>query len=475
MFKKITAVMAAALMALGPTAALESFAVAGDSFDTATFIELNTQRTDNIATRTEEDFYRFSLDTAGVVSIEFSHDYADTPDDTWLLTLYNYEQGQIISRYFKGSERNAVKICDLGLDKGDYYIRVQAIHHTFDQYTWSDVDYRVKVNFTAANDWEKEFNDDFDKATKIPVNQKINGTVRTSSEDDYYRFSLDKAGVVSIKFSHDYVDTPEDTWLLTLYNYEQGQMISRYFKGSEKNAVKICDLGLDKGDYYIRVQAIHHTFDQYTWSDVDYRVKVNFTAANDWEKEFNDDFDKATVIGLNKNYNGTVDETNDSDYYRFTLDKQQQITFGFKHGNADNPDNTWAVTVYDFNRNELGSTAYKGSSTKSDYSLKLNLPKGDYFVKVSPDRKQSELPYILRIRDPKDKEGIGGDIMTGDANGDEQINVSDIAVIASFIKGIKALDTDGQSAADVNADSKINVTDIAMIAAHIKGIKALPQ
>ena len=65
------------------------------------------------------------------------------------------------------------------------------------------------------------------------------------------------------------------------------------------------------------------------------------------------------------------------------------------------------------------------------------------------------------------------DIIMGDTNGDGDINVTDIAVVASHIKGIKALEGDGLKAADVNADKDVNVTDISMIASHIKGIKAL--
>lgn len=64
-------------------------------------------------------------------------------------------------------------------------------------------------------------------------------------------------------------------------------------------------------------------------------------------------------------------------------------------------------------------------------------------------------------------------VMKGDANQDKQINVTDIAVIATHIKGIKALTGNGLAAADVNGDKQINVGDIAMIASHIKGIKAL--
>lgn len=61
----------------------------------------------------------------------------------------------------------------------------------------------------------------------------------------------------------------------------------------------------------------------------------------------------------------------------------------------------------------------------------------------------------------------------GDANSDKDINVTDIGVMASHIKGIKPLKGSGLKAADVNSDGNINVTDISMVASHIKGIKAL--
>ena len=61
----------------------------------------------------------------------------------------------------------------------------------------------------------------------------------------------------------------------------------------------------------------------------------------------------------------------------------------------------------------------------------------------------------------------------GDVNGDKKINVSDIAVVASHIKGIKAMSEAQFAAADVNNDGQMTVSDIAIIAAHIKGIKAI--
>lgn len=59
-------------------------------------------------------------------------------------------------------------------------------------------------------------------------------------------------------------------------------------------------------------------------------------------------------------------------------------------------------------------------------------------------------------------------IHTGDADGDKAVTTDDITAISRHIKGIKALSKSGQYAADVNGDNKINVTDIAKIAAYLK-------
>ena len=63
--------------------------------------------------------------------------------------------------------------------------------------------------------------------------------------------------------------------------------------------------------------------------------------------------------------------------------------------------------------------------------------------------------------------------MKGDADLNGSINVSDIAVVASHIKGIKAMSEAQFAAADVNNDGQMTVSYIAIIAAHIKGIKAI--
>ena len=62
----------------------------------------------------------------------------------------------------------------------------------------------------------------------------------------------------------------------------------------------------------------------------------------------------------------------------------------------------------------------------------------------------------------------------GDVNGDNKINVTDISLVAGYVKQIKPFADDYQTkVADVNRDGKVNVADITAIAAHVKGLRKI--
>ena len=104
------------------------------------------------------------------------------------------------------------------------------------------------------------------------------------------------------------------------------------------------------------------------------------------------------------------------------------------------------------------------SSRSSDYALLSNNPQNIAYTETIVVKMKKDSRYTYSLSDsairPK-----------GDANGDNKIDVTDIAVISAHIKGITALSDTVN--ADVNGDGEVNVTDIALIASHIKGIKAL--
>lgn len=107
---------------------------------------------------------------------------------------------------------------------------------------------------------------------------------------------------------------------------------------------------------------------------------------------------------------------------------------------------------------QLGTTAWAEDKNKQDII--------DKNINVSKDESTTSDESTTGDETVTDYE-------TGDANGDGEINVTDISMIAAHIKGQHALSKSGAAAADINEDGDVNVTDISLVAAHIKGIKSI--
>ena len=71
--------------------------------------------------------------------------------------------------------------------------------------------------------------------------------------------------------------------------------------------------------------------------------------------------------------------------------------------------------------------------------------------------------------------GMTASALKGDTNLDDDINVSDLTMVAAHVKGIKALQGAALEQADANGDGDVNVTDVTLVAAHVKGIRPLEE
>ena len=116
------------------------------------------------------------------------------------------------------------------------------------------------------------------------------------------------------------------------------------------------------------------------------------------------------------------------------------------------------------------SSSVAESSSKKDSSV--NESRAGTSSKTESKSGESSKPQS-KPDDKSSKAESDKKIIKGYANCDKNINVTDIAMIAAHIKGIRALTGNGWYAAEVSGDNRLDVTDIAMIAAHIKGIRAL--
>ncbi|SEL22887.1 dockerin type I repeat-containing protein [Ruminococcus albus] len=62
----------------------------------------------------------------------------------------------------------------------------------------------------------------------------------------------------------------------------------------------------------------------------------------------------------------------------------------------------------------------------------------------------------------------------GDVNGDGKINITDVTLVAAYVKQVRMFSDKYQfSVADVNHDNKVNITDVTTIAAAAKGLKKI--
>lgn len=138
------------------------------------------------------------------------------------------------------------------------------------------------------------------------------------------------------------------------------------------------DYGLPAGNYYLTVDS---TFGNYTGRA--YSFKVNYTQTDNWETEFNNSWLSADRIQLNKNYYGSMADSNRlSDFYSFTLQKNTMINITFSHEIFENFNRCWVITLYDSNHEEIQSFTSTNGYNKSCKTNTYYLISGTYYLTV---------------------------------------------------------------------------------------------
>ena len=222
-------------------------------------------------------------------------------------------------------------------------------------------------------------NDSYYYADSISVNQTYTGNLVDSYDEDWYVFTLSSPGYVSISFSHDYVDSAYEYWRVTLCD-DDGDAITDYwqYKGNTTKTIKTQNIGLPAGTYHIKIEP-------YGTRTVNYKFKVNFTSSSIWERENNDYYSRADRISLNKMYYGTIMDSSDEDWYKFTLSSKTTVNIAFEHTFVDSSSERWRVTLCDDDGEAITDYwQYKGDKKGVVKTQNITLPKGTYHLKVEP-------------------------------------------------------------------------------------------
>lgn len=229
-------------------------------------ITVNTQYIDNVYENEHSYrnglgdrilYYMFNIPQRGSLSIDFKHQIANYGDG-WSLYLYGYNNDGYLERIdydSVGTKESAKNIGTFGLSAGEYFLEIN---------TDTKADYSLNLIFSPSNNFEVEFNDDLDAATKIYLGSTIFGNTSNSGyyNLDYDFFSVDiiNAGNYDISFlAYPITKSNDANWTVNFGKYASSTMFveSEIFKTTlfknSSNLSLFKTVYLTPGTYYFEI------------------------------------------------------------------------------------------------------------------------------------------------------------------------------------------------------------------------------
>lgn len=355
-----------------------------NSLSTADSISTNQSVTGSLPTGGDIDYYRFTLGSNGYISLTLNHQYIDDGNSYWRVRLFRGSDSSLLEEFTYQGNVASQRSCRIGLPKGSYYVEVS------DEWKHSDVDYNLRVNYIAASYWETEVNDSFGTADAISPNVSVTGSLMKSNDTDYYKFTTGSNGYISLTLNHAYIDSSSNYWQIRLYRGSDTTLIEEFNYQGNIASQKSCRIGIPKGTYYLQVS------DEWSHSDVDYNLRVNYVADKSYETEINNTASTADAITKNVVSRGTLMARDDVDYYTFSLAANCYVNFRLTHGYIDDNSRMFTLTVRNANNAPVLEYSLTGRETGTNQGLVL--PAGKYYVSITDANSHSTTPYGLLVQ-----------------------------------------------------------------------------
>ena len=339
------------------------------------------------------DWYKFTVEEDGYVSLDFKHEVVATNDTRWQLEFYMADASTVYSNnsdvYWSIAGNADFTTPNMGIAAGTYYVKVVGGRRSY--WGTEPVDYNLTVNYTAANNWETENNGKAEKANEIQTGVPRYGTSIVTGDWDWYKFTVEEDGYVSLDFKHEVVATNDTRWQLEFYMADASTVYSNnsdvYWSIAGNADFTTPNMGIAAGTYYVKVVGGRRSY--WGTEPVDYNLTVNYTAANNWEKEYNGKAEKANEIAVNTPYYGTSIVTGDWDWYKFTLEEDGYITIDFKHEVTTQTSQCWVFELYEVDATSLygQSSSWSVKGTENFATTQIGMEAGTYYIKVIGGRR----------------------------------------------------------------------------------------
>lgn len=233
----------------------------------------------------------------------------------------------------------------------------------------------------------------FDTAKKISLNTTT--ACMGSGRSVYYKFTINEPGYIESVIEHEYDSA---SFTCKLYDEPQDDKGHICFSVSERESIisRSDKIGLDVGTYYLLISS------RYGNGDLQFDLTVNFTPADDWERERNDNVVTANALKIGKTLYGTIDYY-ERDYFKFEIPSDGMYKFSMAHKYSEGTSYGINATIetYDGTEekkvdtmscyNDYGQTSQTFSLSAGTYYLRLygNLCSADYTVRIDKVKSSS--------------------------------------------------------------------------------------
>lgn len=374
-----------------------------DTYDTANTAVSGTTYSGDIRTYSDVDYFKTSLSANGYINVKLTHPVVSGQETTNMFVLSvirkvdKDQYTEVYTTKIRGGD-TSIFTPNLGLPKGEYYIKIAGTGNTTGTLlsgTSYPVNYDVCIKAKTASDREVESNDSAATANTVKNGKTYYGSTSSSSDKDYYKIKMSKAGYLQIKFGHKNSQSTASCYNVVLYNKDNSEIYKFTNTGTETSYTS-CKLGLDAGEYYVCVSQAS------TLYTGDYTICLTQKVASGWETENNGDWASADNIQVGKAVKGVITGySSDEDYYRFTLTKAQYINFSLAHEKINDAGRSWYVTLYNANAKRGYQDydhiySYAGSTYTESSAVKLS--RGTYYLKVQAFAKNAvDKEYTLCV------------------------------------------------------------------------------
>lgn len=213
-------------------------------------------------------------------------------------------------------------------DGYEYFVRVPK-----GRYSLSREKYISKLRFIPElpSEYEQEDNNSYDTATPINCNTEYKGSVsERADEHDYYKVTVPEKGSIYFQISaggdEEYVSLGYSLYKEKIDGNLEPIALD---KGADGGSLTITDkIRASKNEVYYVVISAASSLSNYT----NYTIKAAYKEdLNDgYETENNNTEDTANSIDVNKEYIGNLENSNDEDCFKFTIDKPGKLQLRLK-------------------------------------------------------------------------------------------------------------------------------------------------